>query len=189
MQYEIKAFNKQTGSALVRFWTEAYPDGLTYNIDIPVVSGAYLSGGALEDHIQSFAPTGQIARLVELAALDSSGIDALVTPEPPPPAKTPEQIKADQLAAIDKIKRDKLFGGFTYNGVSYHCDPVFQQQITSYVAGFESGITPADARVPVRTYDNVNTTMNYTELKAFATALMPYVTQIYMDSWTAKDAL
>lgn len=189
MNYEIKQFDKTTGSALVRFWTDDYPDGLLYNVDIPVNGGAYITGAELDAHIRSFSPIGQIERLVTVATLDSSGIEALVLPPPPIPEKTPEQIKADRVKDIDKTKRDKLYGGFTYNGVSYHCDPVFQQQITSYVVGFESGITPADAAVPVRTYDNLNTGMTYAQLKPFATALMTYVTQIYMESWAAKDAL
>lgn len=102
MHYEIKAFDKASGSALVRFWTDDYPDGLAYNIDIPIAGGAYLAGEALAAHIMSFAPHGQIARLVAAAAVDTSAIEALLPPAPPPQVKTTAQLKAERLAHINR---------------------------------------------------------------------------------------
>jgi hypothetical protein len=66
MQYKIIGFNAANGSALVNFFTAEYPDGLTYNVDIPVENGSYISGDALRSYIMAFAPYGQIARIVEL---------------------------------------------------------------------------------------------------------------------------
>ena len=66
MEFRVLSFDTKTGSLLVNFFTDVYPDGLTYNVDVPVENGAYLSGEALRSHIMSFAPYGQIERLVAL---------------------------------------------------------------------------------------------------------------------------
>lgn len=188
MQYEIKAFDKQSGSALVRFWTDDFPAGLIYNVDIPIDGGAYITGAALDNHIQSFAPYGQIARLVATAALDSTAIEAMVAPEVPP-VKTPERIRAEQIAEIDRIKNDKLRGGFVHGGATYPCDGIFQQQITAFVVAWDAGVLPIDATVSIRTYDDRIVLLGYADVKALAAALLTYVQSIYAESWAAKDAL
>lgn len=109
MQYEIKGFNKTSGSALVRFWREDYPSGLEYGVDIPVVNGAYLTGEALTTHIMSFAPHGQIDRLVETALLDSTALEALVVP-PAVPVKTPTQLADEARTAAKKNRADYVAG-------------------------------------------------------------------------------
>lgn len=186
MQYEIKAFDKQSGSALVRFWTEAYPDGLTYNVDVPIEGGAYVTGAALDAYIQAFAPHGQISRLVEARAIDSTVVEALVVPEVMP-AKTPEQIKIDKVRDINKIKQDKLSGGFVFNGTTYPCDSVFQQQLTAFIVAWDSGLLPIDSTITIRTYDDRLIQLSYLESKALAIAILNYVQSIYLESWVAKD--
>lgn len=66
MEYKVLDFNQTTGTLLVNFFTADYPEGLTYGVDVPVVGGAYISGEDLNTHIMSFAPYGQIERLVTL---------------------------------------------------------------------------------------------------------------------------
>jgi len=183
MEYKVESVDELSGVAFVRYWGAEYPIGLTLSVEVPISEAGDVDATEFEQRVLASIPTAQLAKLSTVAKADKNILRALVAP------KSSEQIKEDRVKDIDKTKRDKLYGGFTYNGVSYHCDPVFQQQITSYVVGFESGITPADAAVPVRTYDNQNTSMTYAQLKPFATVLMAYVTQIYMTSWAAKDAL
>ena len=60
MEKEILGFNRNTGSLTVRFFTADYPEGLVYNVDVPIVDGAYISGPALDELIDSFSPYGQI---------------------------------------------------------------------------------------------------------------------------------
>lgn len=90
MEHKIVAFNAETGSATVKFWTEAYPSGLLLNVDIPVENGAYISGEALNSLIQSFAPVGQIARLVALRDNPPSAAGIVVDPDPLPPPPSDE---------------------------------------------------------------------------------------------------
>lgn len=66
MEYKIVNFDKGYGTLTVRFYNTEYPDGLLFNVDIPIENGAYVTGEALEEHIQSFAPTGQINRFSEI---------------------------------------------------------------------------------------------------------------------------
>ena len=98
---------------------------------------------------------------------------------------TAEQIKAE----IDQQRDAALDAGFMHNGYLYHCDPVFQAQVTSYVAGFNAGLIPSGAAVPIRRKDNVNITMTYAQLIQFSAALMQHVQAIYAQSWVEKDAL
>jgi hypothetical protein len=102
MHHELKAFDKATGSALVRFWTDSFPAGLTYNVDIPIVDDAYLTGQALADHIMAFAPHGQIERMVAAASVSSTAIEALVVPAAPVPAKTAEELAEEARAEAKK---------------------------------------------------------------------------------------
>jgi len=67
MNYEIVDASAETGSLVVRFFTDDYPEGLRYSVDLPV---PYPTGETLDAHIRSFAPVGQIARLV---AIKNSG--------------------------------------------------------------------------------------------------------------------
>lgn len=92
MDYKIIGFDASIGSATVNFFTPEYPDGLSYNVDVPVVDGAYISGDALRYHIMAFAPYGQIARLVDLRdnPPDASGIPTQDFPPPPPPPEPPK---------------------------------------------------------------------------------------------------
>lgn len=87
MEYKILGFDATTGSASVNFFTAEWPSGLTYNVDIPVENGAYIGGQELADHIMSFAPYGQIARLVALR--DNPPSAAAIPTEDflPPPAE------------------------------------------------------------------------------------------------------
>jgi hypothetical protein len=66
MKYKITNFYADTGSALVKFYTDEFPDGLSYNVDIPIENGQYITGEALDQHILSFAPYGQIQRILDL---------------------------------------------------------------------------------------------------------------------------
>lgn len=70
MNYEILNFDSLTGSIDVRFWTDDFVEGLVYRIDVPVVDGRYVDGSELEAAIMSFAPHGQISRLLSVRALE-----------------------------------------------------------------------------------------------------------------------
>lgn len=140
MHYEIKAFDKASGSALVRFWTDDFPKGLEYNIDIPLVNGVYISGAELEAHIQSFAPVGQIARLVEAAAADSSAVEAMVVPVPPAPPKTPEQLAEDVRSAKKKDRADYVAGikVTTASGRTFDGDETSQNRMARAIVGLSA---------------------------------------------------
>lgn len=95
MQYKIREFNKATGSALVQFYTDELPEGLMYNVDIPIVDGQFVSGETLNAHIMGFAPFGQISRLVELRSVPDP--ELVIEPFPiEPPADVPPSTVADK---------------------------------------------------------------------------------------------
>ena len=63
IQHEILSFNPTTGSILVRYFTEAVPEGLRYNVDIPIVDGVFASQEEVEALIEHMAPVGQLERV------------------------------------------------------------------------------------------------------------------------------
>ena len=183
MNYTITGFDGANGVAQVRFF-----DGeleAVFSIDIPISGGAYLTGGDLDAHIRRYSPDLHFDRIRGASLADPSPIESLVITAP----KTPEQIKTEALQAIDKIKINKLAGGFTFNGMSYPCDGVFQQQITAFVTAFREGIIPPGTTITIRTYDDQLVQLGEAEIKALAAALLVYVQSVYAESWAAKDAL
>ncbi|MBV5350259.1 hypothetical protein JZU71_03735, partial [bacterium] len=105
MNYKIVGFSTVTGSALVKFFTDEFPEGMTYSIDIPVENGAYISGEALANHIMAFAPFGQIARIVALRdnppSIAGLNIEPPVVPDPPvvPVDPVPKKVSRFQARA------------------------------------------------------------------------------------------
>jgi hypothetical protein len=183
MEYIIKSFDGTTGTAIVQFYTDDYPTGLFYNVDIPVVGGSYVTGTVLQEHIMSFAPHGQIQKLVAIRSVDSSGIESLVE------AKAPEQLKAGKIADIHKLRSDKLQGAVVCGEYSYPCDAIFQQQLTAFLTAWDHGILAPLATVSVRTFDDQVILHTKEEVTAIAAVVLTYVQQVYKDSWLAKDNL
>jgi len=150
MEYKITGFNPYTGSALVNFFTIEFPEGLTYNVDVPVENGSYISGDALRSHIMAFAPYGQIARIVELRdnPPDVSGIptgDIIVPPEPLDPVLDATLLEAITYAekAIDK-GASAARSRFISSGVGQDAVYVVKgEQAQAYAAAGFAGNVPA----------------------------------------------
>lgn len=68
IQHQVISFQQSSGSVLVRYSCDEFPSGLVYNIDIPVVDGQYPSQEAFNALIEAHKPTGQIERIVSVAA-------------------------------------------------------------------------------------------------------------------------
>ena len=82
IQHEIISFNPTTGSILVRYFNAEVPEGLIYNIDIPLENGAFISQDRIDALIEHYKPVGQLDRA---AALKSAAIpDALAALIPQP---------------------------------------------------------------------------------------------------------
>ena len=82
MKYEILSYNRNTCSIAVKFTTENFSDGLIYNVDIPLdENNKLITGDTLDKFIMSFAPHGQINRIIKCASVENHNeIEALVTP-------------------------------------------------------------------------------------------------------------
>lgn len=89
INYEIVGVNAQRASIEVRFFSEALPGGVVYNIDLPLPPP---TGEALHGHIQAFVPRHVFEREAALSqGVDLSAVQALtgqvfVVPEPVPVA-------------------------------------------------------------------------------------------------------
>ena len=71
IQHEIVSFNPTTGSILVRYFTETVPEGLCYNIDIPLENGTFINQEQIAELIEHMKPVGQLERM---AAVKSATI-------------------------------------------------------------------------------------------------------------------
>lgn len=66
IQNEIINFDANTGTILVRYFCNEFPEGLIYNIDLPVENGEFPDQSAIDNLISLMKPKGQIERIVAL---------------------------------------------------------------------------------------------------------------------------
>lgn len=85
IQHEIISFHAPTGSMLVRYFSDEVPDGLAYNIDIPLDNGAFIAQDKINELIDAMKPVGQLERIAALASVEiPPELAALIPPEPEP---------------------------------------------------------------------------------------------------------
>lgn len=82
IQHEILSFDPLTGSVLVKFTSSEYPEGLTYNIDLPVEEGKFPDAERINEIINFNAPKAQIERL---GAIKTAEIPAFLSEKIPSP--------------------------------------------------------------------------------------------------------
>ena len=79
IEHEIISFYAPTGSLLVRYFCAEEPQGLSYNIDVPLVDGAFVDQTEINALIEAMKPTGQLERLVALkTAIIPDTLSALI---------------------------------------------------------------------------------------------------------------
>lgn len=103
--------------------------------------------------------------------------------------RTTEQVREDAIRQINFQRDAALMAGFTFSGQTFHCDPVFQSQIQSYLLAWNEGLIDINSTVTIRRKDNVTVQMTKAEVLAMAAAMIAHVEAIYAQSWAAKDAL
>lgn len=64
VKYEIQSFNPNNGSLTIKYYTDEVPNGLMYNIDVPIVDGSFASQTEIEAMIELMKPTNQLERLI-----------------------------------------------------------------------------------------------------------------------------
>jgi hypothetical protein len=91
IKHEILSFDKTSGSILVRYFSDEFPSGLIYNIDVPVVDGSYVLGDELTSMIEAFKPVGQIERMVLLQTISIPDELSALIPKEPEPTPAPSE--------------------------------------------------------------------------------------------------
>lgn len=71
LQHEIVQFAPATGSISVRYYCDEVPDGLIYNVDLPIENGQYVSAEIITEHILQNAPIAQLQRLAVLQSMQT----------------------------------------------------------------------------------------------------------------------
>ncbi len=66
IEYEIVSFFPETGSMLVRYFCEEAPDGIAYNIDIPIENHTYPPKEDIVKLIEVMKPAWQLTRSTQL---------------------------------------------------------------------------------------------------------------------------
>ena len=64
VKYEILNFDPNNGSLLIKYFTDDAPDGLRYNLDVPIIDGQFIGQDAVVAMIEQMKPTFQLERLV-----------------------------------------------------------------------------------------------------------------------------
>lgn len=81
IQHEIISFHAPTGSMLVRYYSEEVPEGLHYNIDIPLENGAFVGQEQINALIEAMKPVGQLERIFELQTVEIPAALAALIPQ------------------------------------------------------------------------------------------------------------
>lgn len=66
IQHEILSFNPETGSILVKYFCSEIPEGLIYNIDLPIENNQYPNENSIVEIIKQFEPNSQLGRMINL---------------------------------------------------------------------------------------------------------------------------
>lgn len=92
LSYRIIDFDKQNGSLLVQYKKDDTVLA-TYNFDIPIENGLYITGEELHERLIGMMPTFWIDRMDALntGVSNEAEIEALVDPLPQPSMPIPEQ--------------------------------------------------------------------------------------------------
>jgi hypothetical protein len=102
IQHQIIEFNPTTVSIVVKYWTEQFPEGLVFNIDLPIIDGQFPPDDEIENVIKTHEPKSQIERLIQTPTLNiPDNFKQKIS------ASNAETTPAD-LAAFFRRKRDIL---------------------------------------------------------------------------------
>lgn len=98
IKHDIVSFNPDTGSIEVHYYSDSFPGGVVFNIDLPITDGQYPSNEEIEALIQHHNPVGQIVRAVTLQGVE-------------PPASLLSMVKRDSRSigqrSADDIRRTR----------------------------------------------------------------------------------
>jgi len=76
INHKILSFAPITGSIQVQYYTDEFPEGFVYNIDIPISENSFVSDEEIASLINLMCPTEQIKRVIALRAIGTP--DSLV---------------------------------------------------------------------------------------------------------------
>lgn len=66
IKYDILEFIPHIGTIVVKWYCDEVPQGLVYNVDLPINNGSYPKFEELSGIIKQFEPTGQLERIAAL---------------------------------------------------------------------------------------------------------------------------
>jgi hypothetical protein len=66
IKYDILEFIPNTGTIVVKWYSDEVPYGLVYNVDLPIIDDSYPELHELDNIIKQFQPTGQLERIAAL---------------------------------------------------------------------------------------------------------------------------
>lgn len=69
MEYEIISFDSTKGSLSVKYTNTGDTEGITQQVEVPIVNGQYLTGDQLADVIKRSAPIGALMRAPQVGVI------------------------------------------------------------------------------------------------------------------------
>ena len=66
IQYKILYFYEDTGSIVVNYYCDEFPDGLNFNIDVQIVDNKYPTLEEIYSLILQYKPTVQLQRMLNI---------------------------------------------------------------------------------------------------------------------------
>ncbi len=106
IKHEILDFEPSIGGILVRYYTDNFPSGFTYNIDLPVVDGKYPTEEEIQEIIKHYEPRGQIERAL---AIESTSVPASLLNLVKHTGQNPETKAVNVRLERDELLKDSDF--------------------------------------------------------------------------------
>ena len=69
IKYQFLSFDKNSGSVLVRYFTDNNPDGYIYNLDVPLNNNQYVNEIEFIDYVEQFIPKNQLQRAEQIKTI------------------------------------------------------------------------------------------------------------------------
>lgn len=111
IQHTILQFTPEVGAITVKYYCDELPDGLVYNIDLPITDGQYPTEAEMLALIEAYKPTGQIRRIVDVASATPPQYLLDIQPVTQSPLTdtvgTPDQIFAAAKALVLEVLHEQ----------------------------------------------------------------------------------
>ena len=189
IKYKILGLDKSSLCITVNFYSDEVPQGLTYNIDLPLDVAP--KGQQLHSFILLHSPKMQLARMAQVkkANLDTKELETMIQIglENKPVIELADMKLLAKTMISEKLERE-LLNGVVYRGHRFDAGRTSLSILSSVITSIDSGNKLPDG-FTWRSTANNNISMNPSELKELHRLMVDHINNTYKVSWSKKEQI